>query len=338
MKYWTFLLIFALVLGMAGLTAPLFSGSPAEADTGSVCELPFPPSFDRNLRVRVLKDGETVSMSLRDYLIGVLAAEMPSDFPPEALKAQAVAARTFTLHQMEACKHPGGAVCTDSRCCQGWSPERPEPVIAAVDATDGLAAVYGGKLIDATFFSCTGGRTEDARAVWGSDVPYLRSVESPGEETAPRYRDTVELEPDFFAETLCRAYPEMDLSSSPETWMGEITRTKGGGIATAVIGGVPVSGRTLRRLFALRSTDMDFDMEENSVRITTHGFGHRVGLSQYGARAMAEAGKDFTEILLHYYEGIKILRLRGPEIKKASSLSGRGNYAFILRRYREEKQ
>lgn len=339
MKYWTFLLIFALVLGIMGLTVPLFSGSPADNNIMLTCDSGISrPSFDRNQQIRVLQEGRISSMSLRDYLIGVLAAEMPSDFPPEALKAQAVAARTFTLHQIGACKHPEGAVCTDSRCCQGWSPERFDSVITAVDATDGLVAVYDGKLIDATFFSCSGGRTEDAEAVWGGDVPYLQSVESPGEESAPRYADSVELEPAYFAETISRAYPEADFTGAPETWLGKITRTEGGGIDTALIGGVPVSGRTLRRLFSLRSTDMELVMEDNAVTIITHGFGHRVGLSQYGAKAMAEDGKDFTEILLHYYEGIKILRLRGPEMKKASSLPGRGRSVFILRRCREEKQ
>ena len=316
MKYWTFLLILAVALGILGLSVPLIPASQASENVMSTCELPA-PSFDRTLSVRVLQDGQLSSMLLEDYLIGVLAAEMPPDFPAEALKAQAVAARTFTLHQAAAGKHPEGAVCTDPHCCQGWSSARYPAVIQAVRATDGLVLTYGGELIDATFFSCTGGRTESARAVWGSDVPYLQSVSSPGEEEAPRFSETRELSAEEFSEILCGACPQMDLSGSPADWLGEITYTEGGGIDTAVFGGVPVEGKNLRRLFSLRSTEMDFDLQEDSVRITTHGFGHRVGLSQYGARAMAEEGKDFTEILLHYYKGTKIFRLIEPEMKKS---------------------
>ena len=318
MKYWMFLLIFAMSLGITGLSVPQAPDSREETVTVSSSEEileaaePF-PSFDRELEVRVLKDGQVLSMAMEDYLIGVLAAEMPPDFPPEALKAQAVAARTLALHQAEAGKHPEGAVCTDPCCCQGWSADRYDSVAEAVKATDGLVLAYDGQLIDATFFSCSGGRTESARAVWGGEVPYLQSVESPGEEEAPRDTETAELTPEFFAETLMQAFPEMQLEGSPETWLGRITCTEGGGIEAAFFGGVPVSGTELRRLFSLRSTNMEFDLQENAVRITTHGFGHRVGLSQYGAKAMAEAGKDFTEILLHYYKGTEILRLTAPE-------------------------
>lgn len=340
MKYWTFLLILALALGITGLSAPLLSESPPEKNimlTSKEPALPF-PSFDRTLQIPVLKDGQVVTMSMEAYLIGVLGAEMPSDFPPEALKAQAVAARTFALHQAASGKHPEGAVCTDPRCCQGWSSSRSEAAVSAVKATDGLVLTYGGSLIDATFFSCSGGRTESAQAVWGGDVPYLQAVDSPGEESAPGDTEIIELAPEYFAEVLSQAFPDIHLEGSPETWLGKITCTPGGGIDTAEIGGVPVSGCALRRIFSLRSTSMEFQMENDAVRITTHGYGHRVGMSQYGARAMAEDGRDFTEILCHYYQGIKILRLRWPEMKKASSPKGRGRSAMIMQRCKQEKQ
>ena len=269
--------------------------------------------FDRVVTLRVLVDGEVTEMTVDDYLAGTLAAEMPSDFPMEALKAQAVASRTFALKQAEAGKHTNADVCTDSACCQGWTSEVSAEAMArfsqAVAETDGLVVTYGDSLIDATFFSCSGGRTEAAAAVWGSDIPYLQSVESPGEEDAPRYQETVVLNADYFADLLREVYPEMNLSGPPRAWFGPFTRTDGGGIDTVFIGGVCVEGTALRHLFSLRSTDIDISVTEDSVRITTTGFGHRVGMSQYGARAMAEDRADFEEILLHYYSGTEIKKL-----------------------------
>ena len=270
-------------------------------------------SFDRLTTLRVLQGESVTEMTLREYLIGVLLAEMPADFPEEALKAQAVAARTFALRKTESGKHPTADVCTDSACCQGWisegGGEALERLAAAVEATDGLVVTYDDALIDATFFSCSDGKTESAAAVWGSDIPYLQSVESPGEESAPPYSQTVTLEADYFAETLKTAYPQINLSGSADSWFGAELRTSGGGIDTVFIGGTPVSGVSLRSLFSLRSTDIVFHPSDTEIEITTYGFGHRVGMSQYGAKAMAENGSLFPDILTHYYTDTVIKKL-----------------------------
>lgn len=276
-------------------------------------EAPPEEPFDSRFTLRVLA-GETVNeMSLREYLVGVLFAEMPSDFPEEALKAQAVAARTFALKKAEAGKHPTADVCTDSACCQGYLECTDEDILnrlqGAIDATDGLVITYGDELIDATFFSCSDGKTESAAEVWGSDIPYLQSVESPGEENAPPYTQTVVLEADYFSEVLEGAYPQINLSGNPLGWFGAESRTEGGGIDTVFIGGTAVSGTELRRLFSLRSTDISFSPSETEITVTTCGFGHRVGMSQYGAKAMAENGIPFYDILTHYYSGTSIKKL-----------------------------
>lgn len=269
--------------------------------------------FDSAVTLRVLTGDGVKQMSLEEYLIGALTAEMPASFPDEALKAQAIASRTFALRQAEAGKHDGADICTDSGCCQGWSCDASEEnqsrLCDAVRATDGLVVTYEDELIDATFFSCSGGRTESAVAVWGGEIPYLKSVDSPGEEEAPRYSETQTLEPSYFADTLRAAYPQINLSGKPNSWFGPVVYTEGGGVATAFIGGTAIEGTTLRRLFSLRSTDIRFQVTEAGIEVTTHGFGHRVGFSQYGAKAMAEEGKDFEEILLHYYAGTEIKRL-----------------------------
>ncbi|MBQ3357191.1 MAG: stage II sporulation protein D [Oscillospiraceae bacterium] len=269
--------------------------------------------FDAQVTLRVLKDGSVQEMTVEDYLVGTLLAEMPADFPAEALRAQAIASRTFALRKAESGKHTGADVCTSYACCQGWTADGTASDIArvtqAVRDTDGLILTYDGTLIDATFFSCTNGRTESALAVWGSDIPYLQSVDSPGEEDAPRYADKVVFSADEFADRITAICPDANLSGSPANWIGSIERTEGGGIGTVFLGGAAIKGTALRSALGVRSTDMDFTVTEDGITVTTHGFGHRVGFSQYGAKAMAEEGSDFQTILAHYYPGTEIKKL-----------------------------
>ena len=256
--------------------------------------------------------GNFQQMSLREYLVGVVLAEMPASFQPEALKAQAVVARTYTMKRMEGGKHGQAAVCMDSGCCQGWrsgedyladggKASAVEKVRSAVADTDGLVLRYDGKLIDATYFSCSGGTTEDAVAVWGQDVPYLKSVESPGEEDAPRFMDHVSFSATEFAGKL-----GLSADGEPRDWFGAVTHTAGGGVETMVIRGKSFTGTQLRSKLGLRSTAFEISVSGSTVTITTRGFGHRVGMSQYGAQAMAQAGSSFSEILAHYYTGTEL--------------------------------
>ena len=315
-----------LVAALAVLCVVLFypSGQSArtQAEPTEAAAVPTHPAalpaarFDVQTSISVLLDGQSREMSLQDYLTGVLLAEMPTDFPAEALKAQAVASRTFALHQRTARKHTNADICGDSACCQGWvssegfSAEAVKNAVEAVAATDGLALCYDGELIDATFFSCSGGSTEAAVEVWGSDVPYLQAVESPNEEDAPRYCDETSLPRAEFVRILQTENPAI---TGAEPLLGTITRTQGGGIATATLCGQVFEGTTLRRLFGLRSTDLTIRDEGERIVLTTRGFGHRVGMSQYGARAMAEAGDGFETILLHYYQGAALYRLELSE-------------------------
>lgn len=261
------------------------------------------------VQIQVLKDGTAVSMELEEYLVGVVLGEMPVDFEPEAQKAQAVVARTFTLKTREGGKHENGAVCTDSSCCQaymepadylknGGSQDGVERMKAAVKATEGLVLTYEGELIEATYFSCSGGRTEDAVAVWGTDVPYLRATDSPGEEQATHYTDTVTFSGDEFAQAL-----GLKLTGDAASWLGRATYTAGGGVNTMTIGGKEFQGTELRKRLGLRSTAFTMTAEGNAISVTTKGYGHRVGMSQYGADAMAVQGSGYEEILAHYYQG-----------------------------------
>jgi len=259
------------------------------------------------------EDGEIVQLPLNDYLTCVVLAEMPVTFEEEALKAQSVVARTYTLRAMEkASKHEAAAVCMDASCCQayistdeylqkGGKEENIRSIERIVTATDGRVLVYEGNLIEATYFSCSGGTTEDAVAVWGTDVPYLQSVTSPGEEGAAYYTDTVS----FTAQELASRL-DLDLSGDPADWFSEAVYTDGGGIATIMIGGETFEGTQLRKLLSLRSTAFTVTTEEDTVSFHTRGYGHRVGMSQYGANAMALDGCSYDEILLHYYQGAEL--------------------------------
>ena len=285
---------------IAATEAPSESAPPEE---------PLPP-FDAATEITLRTADGLRTLPLDKYLVGVLLAEMPADFPPAALEAQAIAARTFTLQKLNARKHSDADICSDSACCQGWlDPEGTNcgALELAVRDTDGLVVTYDDALIDATFFSCDGGRTESALAVWGSNVAYLQAVDSPESDDSRRYAEEKQFSEQELLDLLRAAHPEIVPSDVP--WFRDLTYTDGGGLATATIGGVTLTGPELRRLLGLRSTDMEIAQGSGAVTIRTQGFGHRVGLSQYGAKAMAEEGSDFVEILTHYYQGTSIRRL-----------------------------
>ena len=277
---------------------------------GNLAEKAEMPSFyTKDSAVSVcLTDG--TELALDAYLQRVLLGEMPISFEKEALKAQAVAARTYTAKAMAGGKH-GGKLCTDSTCCQAFcdaaafasfTPEEREKAADAVRETDALVLTYDGALIEATFFSCSGGRTEDAVAVWGTDYPYLRSVESPGEEAA-KYDTDSRLVSKRELETAL----EITLSDNAASWVGAVQLTSGGGVETIELGGIRFLGVYLRKALGLRSTAFTVTPEGDALRFDTRGYGHRVGLSQYGANAMAADGADFREILRHYYPGTALL-------------------------------
>ena len=267
-----------------------------------------------SLSVRVRNgQGAVVVQDMDAYLVGVLLAEMPARFETEALKAQSVVARTYAWKAYTTGgKHGDGSVCKEPACCQGYRDreeyldqggreEDLKKICDAVYATSGQVLAYQGELIEATYFSCSGGRTEEARAVWGGDFPYLQAVDSPGEEGAAHFRDTV-----FFSVDMVEAALGVRLDGPWEEWIGQTTRTEGGGVDTVVIGGSYFTGLELRQKLGLNSTAFFLWAEESGLWFETSGYGHRVGMSQYGADAMAAAGSTYGEILAHYYPGTEL--------------------------------
>lgn len=272
-------------------------------------------------KLKVLVDGETVEMDMQEYLKGVLSAEMPASFPEEALKAQAVAARSYAMYCVNTGKHSDAQLCTDFACCQSWDSEQAQrekwgenyelyakKIASAVEATAGEYLAYEGEAIFAAFHSSSAGATEDSGQVWNS-LPYLVSVESPEtSENVPGFVSTLQCAPIDFRDTILYARPEADFTSEPENWIGEIRRDRSGRVETARLGGVEIEGTLIRQLFALRSTAFELSYLDGSFQFTVTGYGHGVGMSQYGAKLMAENGSDYHSILAHYYSGTTLYR------------------------------
>lgn len=310
-------LVTAMVMGLL-LPGILLNLGVAVLDRQAVAELTEPTVQTEpelvSLPMRLRTGDQLQQMDLDAYLVGVVLAEMPVTFETETLKAQAVAARTYARKAyVTGGKHGDGSLCDSPSCCQAYMTEEAflarggtreglEKVRSAVLETSGLVLTYEGELIEATYFSCSGGSTESAVAVWGTDYPYLQAVDSPGEENALHDRDTVTFSLEQFQAALGSVLPE-----DPQTWFREVTYTPGDGVDTMVIGEETYTGKQLRSLLGLRSTAFSMQVQADAVTITTRGYGHRVGLSQYGADAMAVTGGDYREILAHYYPGTEIV-------------------------------
>ena len=299
---------------------------PCGAEGPSSATASFPLA-DKGVTIRVLDGGVICEMNLHDYLMGVVAAEMPAVFGPEALKAQAVASRSCTLYHVlnGNSRHPQAAVCTDSGCCQAYrSPEslqkrwgddyeaNLERIREAVEATDGLCLFYNGSVIYAPYHSSSEGATENSGAIW-SETPYLVSVFSPEDDTlVPNFHTSITVTRDELQTRLRSRWPEADLSGE---WEPEIRYTASGRAESVTLGNICLSGPELRRLLGLRSTRLDVRRNGDEFSFSTGGWGHGVGMSQYGAQKMALDGSCFEDILLWYYSGVRILPCFAAEDK-----------------------
>ena len=274
------------------------------------------------MTLRVLNGDAVEEMTLGEYLVGVVRAEMPASFETEALKAQAVAARTYTLYKMQTGGNHGEAadICTDSTCCQAYISEEnarnnwgdaadanEAKIESAVRDTDGETILYGGVPILAVFHSCSAGQTRASGEVWVSDLPYLQAVSSPEPaDSIPNYYSRAEFTAETFREKVLAAYPEADLSGDMGSWLRNAVTDTAGSVETVEVGGVTLKGTAVRSLLGLRSACFEWEAEDGKLVFYVTGFGHGVGMSQYGADEMAKEGADYREILTHYYTGVTI--------------------------------
>lgn len=307
-----------LLFGGAYLAAggPAAEPEPAAPETAAV-------HHDRDVTLTIQDGDTTEQMTLERYLTGVVRGEMPASFEMEALRAQAAAERSYVYYQLAAGRkdaHPDADFCTDHTCCSAYLSETAARekwggdfapwntrVEQAVSDTDGQVVLYNGRPILAVFHSSSAGRTAAAGDVWSGNLPYLVSVDSPeGEETVPNYYSTVTFTAAEAKEKLLAAHPELKLSGTPDRWFGAAAENGSGRVETVSVGGTDIEGTELRRIFGLRSACFTVAADSESVTFRVTGYGHGVGMSQYGANQLAREGKTWQEILEWYYTGATV--------------------------------
>lgn len=265
--------------------------------------------------------GEVEELEMDKYLYGVVSAEMPANFEKEALKAQAIVARTYTEYKIyKGSKHENADICDNSKCCQAWISKEKRfekwnevdrennwnKITSAVDETSGKIITYDGAPINAFFHSNSGGTTETVANVWGgSNYPYLQSVETSGEDSYTQYASTVTLTKEEVLQKMQAEYPETTIDWTQEKPIQITEYNESGRVKTIQIGNKSISGVEARTIFGLKSAKFNVQIGE-SVQFDVVGYGHGVGLSQTGADAMAKTGATAEQIINHYYTGVKI--------------------------------
>ena len=268
-----------------------------------------------------LSTGDVEEIDLEIYLYGVVSAEMPATYHEEALKTQAIVARTYTMYKIKnEPKHDNADICDTSTCCQAyitkeerlakWKEEEREAnwnrIIEAVDSTKGKVITYNGEVINAFFHANSGGKTEIASNVWGGkDYPYLQVVSTEGETEYTQYSSTVILSKEELLEKLKENHPDIQIDFNNENAIEILEYTEGERVKTVRFGNIEISGVEARQTFGLKSANFDLVFGENII-FNVRGYGHGVGLSQTGANSMAKENKNYEEIIKHFYSGVEI--------------------------------
>ncbi len=273
-----------------------------------------------NTTIKVMNDGIVQDIPLFEYLCGVVSSEMPASYEPEALKAQAVAACSYTVYRMNAQnnspgifpEHNGAYVCTNPVHCKSYADtERQKEmwgedynrynakIEAAVSQVLGYILTYNGEPANTVFHAISSGKTENASDIWGNEIPYLVSVDSSSDSLSDGFETSLTLTKEDFLETLAmhsdNTYSEISI--------GEISRTEAGTVKNIVLCGESFTGARIREIFNLRSANFSIIQTEDDIAFTVKGYGHGVGMSQFGANQMAKDGASYTEILRKYYSG-----------------------------------
>lgn len=259
------------------------------------------------------KSFEEESNILENYILGVVGAEMPISFEEEALKAQAVAARTYAYKRVGNTNNPinhkniGQAYENVEQMKKKWGSNFQnyyDKLKKAVYSTKGEIMIYNNEPIEAVFHSTSAGITEVSENIWGKNLPYIKSVDSSFDEKAPDFLYTKKINKNDFINKISEKFPNIDKSQIIKSFQ-VLKRSDAGYVLEVDVCGQKLTGRDIRTMFNLRSTN--FTVNKNDfIEFTTKGYGHGAGMSQYGANFMAQQGKTYVEILNHYYKGIQI--------------------------------
>lgn len=329
----------AVVLGLLALAAPFAAlplAKPAAAmpeasapvlpdavDTPAATPQPVLPavpesrSFDADAPILLNDGGEEITVSVQEFLIGTAASELPPDWPDDAVLAQMAAAHSYALSL-------GGAAFTcNSAQCAGWTSAEVlqarwgddfsryyARLSALAEEAAGAVLCFEGAPAAACYHSISAGRTEASQNVWLTAVPYLQGVASPWDADAPGFETTITYSAEqVYSVLLTLGLDAEEIENTPAGWFGEGVLDDAGYVAEMSICGQTFAGTKLRSAFSLRSAafSVAYDAGKNAFRFTTCGYGHGVGLSQYGAKAMAGQGKSWREILAWYFPGCQVV-------------------------------
>ena len=270
--------------------------------------------------------GEIEELPLDTYLLGVVSAEMPANFEQEALNAQALVARTYTIYSIvhNQDKHGEADICDDSNCCQAWiskedrmarweEAERESnwrKIEVAVNTTAGRIITYNGEVIDAFFHSNSGGTTEAPVNVWGgTNYPYLQSVETAGEDAYSQYSSEVVLTKEELQNKILAKHSDFTIDYNQSDCIQILEYTESGRVKTIKIGNLNLSGVEVRSTLGLKSANFEVTIDGDNIKFAVKGYGHGVGMSQTGADSMAKSGSSYEEIVKHFYTGVEITEM-----------------------------
>lgn len=283
--------------------------------------IPYDYGDYSQIKLLHVQDGSIEKMNLDEYLYGCVASEMPASFDIEALKAQSVVARTYTIYQMKnSDKHEGADLCDSSLCCQAWmtkenrfsrwedekEDEYWKKIVKAVDDTKGKVIFYNDEPINALFHSNSGGITELAINVWGGEYPYLQVVETSGEDAYSSYNSEVRISKDNLVQKMMSKYSDFTIDFGKDDFIKIIENTSSKRVSKIKIGNKELTGVEARSLLGLKSTQFNYKVENDEVIFSVIGYGHGVGFSQCGADSLAKQGKNYEEIIKYYYKDVSI--------------------------------
>lgn len=323
------LLLYFLLIILVIFCLPILFTNPFESEEviaeevriENIIEEKFDYGEYSNIDLFHVLNGEVENLDLDTYLYGVVSAEMPASYELEALKAQAVVARTYTIFKIKnGSKHVNADICDDSTCCQAWitkenrmarweEDKREEywaKIITAVNATKGKVAMYNGQPINAFFHSNSGGKTELPINVWGGSYPYLQVVNTSGEEAYTTYQSEIVLSKDELIQKMLEKNSKFEIDFKEKECMKIVEYTEGERVKKIKVGNTELLGVEARAIFGLKSAKFRFEITEDSVKFYVIGYGHGVGLSQSGSDALAKKGKKYEEIIKYYYKDVEI--------------------------------
>ena len=316
-----FIFFIVLIISMPIIFTNQFKSEEVVSNNIEEEEIKYDYGDYSNIKLLHIETGEVQNLDLDDYLLGVVSSEMPANFEIEALKAQAVVARTYTIYQIKnGSKHENADMCDNSLCCQAWiskedrfarweEENREEywnKIYQAVKGTKGKIILYEGEPINALFHSNSGGKTELSINVWGGNYPYFQSVETSGEEAYTSFNSETRISKDTLIQKMLEKYTNFSIDFSKEDAIKVLEYTDSGRVKIIQIGNTKISGVDARKIFSLKSAKFDVQIKNDEIVFNVQGYGHGVGFSQCGSDAMAKSGKKYDEIIKYYYKNVEI--------------------------------